>query len=90
MKLSILFNAGVQIQIYSLVLTVILYWPVAVEVDLVANDIVVDTKTTDDNGECEFEFTSTSNLYHVKTVYNGNLTYYDNSSDENIKPFIPL
>ena len=52
-----------------------------VEVDLVANDIVVDTKTTDDNGECEFEFTSTSNLYHVKIVYNGNLTYYDNSSD---------
>lgn len=52
-----------------------------VEVNLVANDIVVDTKTTDDNGECEFEFTDTSNLYHVKTVYNGNLTYYDNSSD---------
>ena len=52
-----------------------------VDVNLVANDIVVDTKTTDDKGECEFEFTSTSNLYHLKTVYNGNLTYYDNSSD---------
>ena len=52
-----------------------------VEVNLVANDIVVDTKSTDDNGECEFEFTNTSNLYKIKTVYNGNLTYYDNSSD---------
>ena len=52
-----------------------------VKVNLVANDVIVDTKTTDRNGECKFEFSNTSGFYMIKTVYDGNLTYYDNSSD---------
>ena len=50
-------------------------------IKLLVNDAVVDFANTDNNGECEFEYTNTSGLYSIKAVYDGNLTYYDNSSE---------
>ena len=50
-------------------------------IKLIVNDAVVDFANTDNNGECEFEYTNTSGLYLIKAVYDGNLTHYDNSSE---------
>ncbi|MBQ9025490.1 MAG: hypothetical protein IJ104_03810, partial [Methanobrevibacter sp.] len=55
-----------------------------VEIKLFANEILVGNIFTDDNGECEFIFSNTSNIYNIKAVYDGNLTYYDNSSEINL------
>ena len=54
---------------------------IGAEINLVANDVVVDTANTNSSGECVFEFADTSNLYEIKAVYDGNLIYYDNSSE---------
>ncbi len=51
------------------------------DINIIANDNIVYTNVTDNKGEIEFKFINSSNLYKIKAVYNGNLTYYDNFTE---------
>ena len=51
------------------------------DINIIANNDIIYTNTTNNNGEIEFKFFNSSNVYKIKAVYDGNLTYYDNYTE---------